>query len=169
MLRQPIERKITLQYKQPNGSIIDETYSFQTIGGRRGFIISSKVASRILSMVSSVFVAPSFKDFSNAMNDVFSEEIIEMLYEFVFSDQAQLKCNGERIIDPDNHFMGRPLALMELLYAAMRLNCDDFFTIGSGKLQNLLTTPMFQSILANKELVTPEIQELIDKFSQPID
>jgi hypothetical protein len=155
---QPTKKQI-----QINGNL----YEYQLINARKAGKISSKFISKAVA-TGAVFVGT--KEVDNlyfCIQNFIDDEAMENLYELIFSVEAQLKCNGAKIIDPDNFFMGKYMEMMQLCYDALRGNCEDFFTFIVGFLKKNLGSLKNISELTEGVALPPEIQSLLQTILNP--
>lgn len=151
--RENITVKIPRSKKDGSQDII--TYSFYLLKGRRAGIIAGKLIGKFAAGLSNFYKDSNVS--ITSIENMFDEDILEYLYELIFSEECKLKADGEFIQDPDEYFGGRVAEMYMVIGQALRYNCQDFFPTALGLLKKNKHCLEILLNLREKEVVSQEV------------
>lgn len=162
------------QPKQATVKIENNTYTFNLYPGIASALISARLIARITGALGTVGAGMVSRELANAgisIERILNDDTFNDLKKFIIDEPNEqvvnLHCNGAKIIDADEHFKAKPLELFILMGAALRENCQDFFTIIGGLLkQKVDFSGTLKSLEERGIMLPPELLNPLMNFLQ---
>lgn len=139
-------------------------YEFYLISGQKAFKASRKLMAKA-SCLLPCFAKGEVSQFNEKLNELILDDFDELLETFI--DKNQLRCNGELIMDFDEHFAGRFTEIPQLLYKVILENDRDFFHYLPTLIQKGLAT-LNEKLQANSLKMPNGVEEALTKTATSI-
>lgn len=150
----------------------ENTYKITLVGGLTAYTKIAKYGGNFTQMVASLLQSNVVEFNSILAKMVEPDEIVELFNTFV--QPNQLFCNGNLVLNIDEHFSGKPSDMYKLLFEAIKANDKDFFTSLPTLMENLVAqitaklAPANSSLnpeeTANQELIKENLTNLASKL-----